>query len=610
MSKKTVICIILLILLSLFAFSATLSAKEIKKMAVFPFKVNSTEDLSFMQKGIMDMLSSRLTRLGGLKVIDRATIMRLTQSAEGALDISKAASLAGRSNADYAVIGSITKFGEHISLDGEVIDVPRAKSIHQLFAEAPNMDAVIPQVGRIAQDIRNHTVGTAPQSAAAQAPVAPPAQSAAMVPASPAFAPPPGGYPLPPGGFDSSKEFDIFTRGGDETDTTEGQRYNPAFIMSRQADRAGRGYEKLPELDTGIPTALDIGDTDGDGMNETVIADDRRIYIYKNLLMDTTTRVAVEIGTVDTRILSVDVADMNRNGAAEIYVTAIRDVGEKMTSRVIEFRDGAYQVIAEPPYFFRVTSSLREGIVLYGQEKRVRAVSTSVFTEGMLPLFSNPFKLKWENDTLNKYDELDIKEDFCLMGFATIDLDHDGVEEYLFFDKKDRLKLYNAQGGLVWASDSPYGRTAKYYLKDFGREFSPNDVEPDAKVFLPPKIVTVDLDRDGFQEVVLCSNYEPLLFFSQTRIFSKSAILSLSWDGVDLMENWRTREMKGYVADFQIKDINNDGDPEMLVELIHKRGAKDYIKTSWTMVSFDLNVHQERKSSKFETGEASLFKKE
>ena len=566
MSKKTVICIILLILLSLFAFSATLSAKEIKKMAVFPFKVNSTEDLSFMQKGIMDMLSSRLTRMGGLKVIDRVTIMHLMQSAEGALDISKAASLAGRANADYAVIGSITKFGEHISLDGEVIDVPRAKSIHQLFAEAPNMDAVIPQVGRIAQDIRNHTVGTAPQTAAAQAPVAPPAQSAAMVPASPAFAPPPGGYPIPPGGFDSSKEFDIFTQGGDETASTEGQRYNPAFIMSRQADPGKRGYEKLPELDTGIPTALDIGDTDGDGMNETVIADDRRIYIYKNLLMDTTTRVAIEIGTVDTRILSIDVADMNRNGAAEIYVTAIRDVGEKMNSRVIEFRDGAYQVIAEPPYFFRVTSSLREGLVLYGQEKRVRAVSTSVFTEGMLPLFSNPFKLKWENDTLNKYDELDIKEDFSLMGFATIDLDHDGVEEYLFFDKKDRLKLYNAQGGLVWASDSPYGRTAKYYLKDFGREFSPNDVEPDAKVFLPPKIVTVDLDRDGFQEVVLCSNYEPLLFFSQTRIFSKSAILSLSWDGVDLMENWRTRELKGYVADFQIKDVNNDGNPEMLVE--------------------------------------------
>ena len=612
MIKKSVIFITFFILITLFAFSSTSIADETKKMAVFPFQINSTEDLGYMQKGIMDMLSSRLTRLGGMKVIDRATIMRLMESSEGALDVSKAASLAGRVNADFAVIGTITKFGEHISLDGEVLDVPRTKSIHKLFAEAPNMDAVIPQVSNIAQDIRNHTIGTTPQTASTQAaaPIAPPAQSTATASLSPALAPPPGGYPIPPGGFDSSNEYDIFTRGGDETATTESQRYNPAFIMSRQADVNKRGYEKLPELDTGIPTSVDAGDTDGDGMQETIITDDRRIYIYKNLLVDTSSRIVIEIGTIDTRILSVDVADLNRNGIEEIYVTAIRDTGEMMNSHIIEYRDGAYKIIAQPPYFFRVMSNLREGLVLYGQEKRNRAVSTSVFTENLLPLYTNPFKLKWENDELVKYEELDLKEDFCLLGFATVDLDHDGVEEYLFFDKKDYLKLYNAQGGLVWASESPYGRSAKYYLKDFERKFAPNDVEPNPKVFLPARIVTADLDKDGFQEVILSSNYEPLLFFSQSRIFTKSAILSLSWDGVDLVENWRTREMKGYVADYQIKDANGDGNPELLVELIHKRGAKDYIRTSWTMISFDLDVHQERKSSKPDTGEASLLKKQ
>lgn len=185
-----------------------------------------------------------------------------------------------------------------------------------------------------------------------------------------------------------------------------------------------------------------------------------------------------------------------------------------------------------------------------------------------------------------------------MLSVTMVDVDHDGVSEYLAFGPRDYLKLYNARGQVVWASSEKYGRTANYFLKDFGREFSPVQDPPDPKVWLPPRIVTVDLDRDGFEEIIVSHNYEPIRLLSQSRIFTKSAIFSLAWDGMDFMENWRTREMKGYVSDYQVKDVNNDGKPELLVGLIYKRGAMDYVRSKASLIAFDLEVAPKRSETR------------
>ena len=105
----------------------------------------------------------------------------------------------------------------------------------------------------------------------------------------------------------------------------------------------------------------------------------------------------------------------------------------------------------------------------------------------------------------------------------------------------------------------------------------------------------MDLDDDGFEEVILCHNYEPLQLLRTHRIFTKSAIFSLSWDGVDFMENWRTREMKGYVSDYRVADVDHDGRPELLVGLVHKRGVLDHLRAVVTLIAFDLKVKKVKK---------------
>lgn len=566
------------------------------RVAILPFQAHSSEDLGYLQKGILDMLSSRVVRGGGVQVMDRASVLRLRAEYTSGLDMLGAAALGKKLGADFLVFGSITKLGKRLSLDGEVVDVRKGKSSARLLAETPDLDSVIPQMGRLAQEIRRGVLGQAkteaPSGSVQAAPPVAALPQQKLMPGAPGttYPVPPGGYPVPPGGFTGRGEDDLFTRSDEPLIHSEGKSLNPAFIMSYQADKARRGYVKSPELASNDIQAMDVGDTDGDGAPETVLADEDRLYIYQDVLLDTAERVVINPPTVRAKILSLDVADINHNGVDEIYVTAVELRGEALSSYVVEYQEGAYKVVAERlPYFLRVTRSLQEGLILLGQEKGARIFADRL-SEGLVSPFSTIFRLRWEGGALVKGETLHLKENVSVLGLTMVDVDHDGVEEYLVFDKADHLKLFNARGGMVWVSQDPFGRTGNYFLKDFDREIAPNEEPMSQRTWLPARILTVDLDEDGFEEVILCHNYEPISLLSQIRIFTKSAIFSLSWDGLDFMENWRTREMKGYVADYQVKDVDHDGKPELLVGLVYKRGALDYLKTSASLIAYDLRV--------------------
>ena len=54
-------------------------------------------------------------------------------------------------------------------------------------------------------------------------------------------------------------------------------------------------------------------------------------------------------------------------------------------------------------------------------------------------------------------------------------------------------------------------------------------------------------------------------FFERVRIYQKGEIHNLVWDGSGLTTNWKTREIQGYIADYQIGDVDNDGEEELIV---------------------------------------------
>jgi len=50
-------------------------------------------------------------------------------------------------------------------------------------------------------------------------------------------------------------------------------------------------------------------------------------------------------------------------------------------------------------------------------------------------------------------------------------------------------------------------------------------------------------------------------------------IYDLEWDGSKLAENWKTKEINGYIADYQLKDLDNDGKNEIVLALVLSVGV-------------------------------------
>ena len=114
----------LLVLLALsYHFRAV--AAEPKRIALLPFKINAEKDMTFLQNGIFDMLTTRLAKEGEVDVISRQEAENAVKAAGNPDPVTESAarSIGAGLNADYTLFGSVTVFGNSISLDAKMVGV-------------------------------------------------------------------------------------------------------------------------------------------------------------------------------------------------------------------------------------------------------------------------------------------------------------------------------------------------------------------------------------------------------------------------------------------------------------------------------------------------------
>ncbi len=130
-----------------------------EKVAIIPFTMNSSQDLSFLQNGIFDMLSSRLSDGEKVTVLTRDEIDKVLEqakksvSAKGTLDRAKARIIGANLGVEYVLFGSLTIIGDSVSLDAQMIDVAGDKPDVTFSNQAEKLGGVIPLVNLFANDV-------------------------------------------------------------------------------------------------------------------------------------------------------------------------------------------------------------------------------------------------------------------------------------------------------------------------------------------------------------------------------------------------------------------------------------------------------------------------
>jgi len=313
---------------------------------------------------------------------------------------------------------------------------------------------------------------------------------------------------------------------------------------------------------------MDIGDVDNDGKNEIVIIDTSNIMIYRkegqslNLLQ----KIA---GETHDQYLSVDVADIKGSGVKQIIVTSLfRNFPD---SFVLEYRDGKYVKIASHLKWFLRVIAIDGKPVLLGQEM------------GMNNPFESPiYEIVWTKGTCQQGRRMKIPWGLSVYGLAITPLEKKGALMIIALDSYDYLRVYgetdksidriDALGGsraAIWKSTEMFGGSNNYFDRTISQLSPVNPEDSNKMPYVNLRIINRGTVKEGRAELLLAKNFsQERRLFENLRIFTSGEVYDIEWDGLGFTEKWMTKKIQGYVADYQIKDINNNGKPELVMAVV------------------------------------------
>jgi TolB-like protein len=514
---------ILLLLGFLLGFPAISAAQardtvKIYKVAILPFLIHSQENIDYVREGIYDMLSSRITTEGRIEIIERTAVEQaLYQERPMRLDESAAMKIGMRVGADYIILGSLTKIGNYISLDAQLISITEDKPSLGVYTQHKGLDDVLVKIGDFAQDIGYKILGRRAMA---------------------------GRRPEPKGPFVSQPRAEIGRIGSDGSAFKKSQTFN--FEIK----------------------GLDIGDVDGDKKNEVVIMDNSNLYVFKYDGDKLTLFRKIDAGYAQN-FLTLDVADVNRNGFAEIIVTSVVD--DNLRSLILEFEEGRFKKIGDHlGWFLRVLEHPKEGLLLMGQR---------MGTDG---LFTGPiYRMDWKKTSFESGQKMPFPKETRIFGLAVGFVRNPTDLDLVALDELDNLNLIGPDGKRVWIAREKFGGTTTFYdtRKSHENEYQSGEM-PGLRTYIPARILTKDFDGDGLYNVIIHKNHSNISVFERVKTFEKGEIYGLAWDETRLVTDWNTQEIPGYISDYQIKDADNDGGEDMVLAIVNPGSIFDQKSTS------------------------------
>ena len=518
-----------------------------QRVAVLPFQINAAEDMSFLQNGITDMLESRLAWEDKVELVSRKRIKAISQTYQGRLNVKQARQIGADLGANYILFGSVTILGKNVSLDAKIADVSGAQATHFFSHQSQGMDDVIPQIDRFAAEINAKLFGrNVPRTQAA----ATQAQTRKS----------------------EKPEYDIHAHPEKLIESGFGQDTpDTGFIMMRDGRKAGPQFWKSRDIRSVI-NGLDLGDIDGDGKIETVIITHQQIFFYKYEQGRFYNSASIARDKYK-RYIGVDVADINGNGIAEIFVTALNSQRNSVSSFILEFNGQAYDKLSQNDrFYYRVVEIPGRGKVLFGQKSSGQ------------PFRGNIVEMTWDGSAYTPGDRVGRVRNNNIIGMAYGDVMNDGQNRIVAYNRSDRIQILKQTGKARWTGSDPYGGNMLFFA---GNQTGAGDiVNPQ---YLPIRMRITDINSDGKYELITARNHDLASNLLQDfRRFTKTHIESLSWDGIGLASVWKTRRISGRVSDFAIGDFDQDGVKELVAAVVIKEGDIIMTKARSTIIAYDL----------------------
>ena len=313
--------------------------------------------------------------------------------------------------------------------------------------------------------------------------------------------------------------------------------------------RIGEGKEnrKVPSLSGKISRSRNIagkvislakGDVDRNGKSEIVAAYPDAVVIYDLTGEDLAEKARITESRAG--IFHVDVADLNRNGIAEVI--AVRYLSGRAVSDVWEFDGTEYKrIAADIPYFLRTADMGQEGIVLLGQESD----PVTIFKG---PVFRMTVKRGETGDKYERGDPIPLLPGTWVYSFVPVQ--YHGETRYVAYAEGGRLLLLDGKGAKVWQSIDAVLGSETVLEAALGKGGGLPGERNLRRLSLPGRLFAADLNGDKADEIIVVNNIVSAgWFFENLRILTNAEVLCFGQENDRLELAWRTPQIDSPAMD-------------------------------------------------------------
>lgn len=491
-----------------------------KTFVIAPFAVHAPQSYTYLSKAVPGTIQGKLNRPG---VLEGRT---LQGKAASAAEARKAMTAAG---ADYAVWGAVNVMGNDCSIEVNCVD--RAGKTWSRTAEAP-VSGLTGAVQNLSSALGSEVMGV-------------------TVAAKPAFMTRQPGQTAPAGGR-AGGEIIVNETGQQQTYLNPQFRYQGAGASDGSRLRSQRIKENMVDMA--------VADFNGDGKNEIAVLGDHNLTIYLWEAGGRLKQLGSTVISASNLNFSMRAMDINRDGAADLVVATFEEDGNRPYSYFFSFKGNKLVQCAERiPYFasvMRMPPNFSPVLVGQGYD------SVKLFAPGVHQLVKSG----------NKYTlgaRFSLPAGATVFNVAWIPAGKEGSDLIAMLTDDERVKLFQGNGS------SPIHTTMERFSgsatgMDFYKTMPGLGIDRTGqlpgKIYAPMRMIAADLGRTGEQVLILNKPISTASqFFDRYRFFPQGEIHALYWDGVGLGLKWKTRRIRGSVAEVDLADVTNDGILDLVV---------------------------------------------
>jgi len=506
--------------LLLAAVAAGAAEAAAKSAVVLPFTVNAPQSYAYLSKAVPATIQGRLDRPGILDV----------RSAQGKASSQAEAQQALRSSgADAAIWGSVSVMGNESTV--VVNSVSKSGQTWSKTAQGP-VSALTTTVQGLSSALGQEVFGVS---------------TAMRTPGSTAATSPRGA-----------------TANGDIVTNETGQQnvyLNPQFRY--QGSGANDGSRLRTQRLGYNMVDMAVGDFNGDGKNEIAILSDHDLRIYTWPTNGQLKLIGETTISRSNNNFSMRAIDLNRDRAMELVVATTEESSNRPYSYIYSFKGNKLTLVAERvPYYLsvmRVPPSYMPTLVGQAWDS--------------LKLFAPGVRIMTKQD--GKYSlgtRLDLPTGATVFNCIWMPGGKDGKGDHLIMLTDDeRIKVFQGHGNtLVHTTMERYSGSATgmdHYKGMPGLGVDKNYQLP-SKYYAPMRFIAADIGNTGHYTLLINKPISTAAqFFDRYRFFPQGEVHALYWDGVGLGLKWKTRRIRGSVAEIDLADVNNDGVLDLVVGL-------------------------------------------